>query len=391
MGTAGVSNGVLLWSISKMPSLRADKGNRWLARVVIDGKQIVCKYFPPGKKHGPEWRAAKEWEEEQRLLALQGIAILTDLEKLTAWGNNYLDHVKRTMSHKTFVEKQTVMRNFYGFCGKESIESLERITMAKVYAFLSQIKDERGSNVANKYRKNLLAAWTWGVDFVDNFPQTVSPFLKVKPFHVQKQDRYVPPEEDVIKVLQEATGQDLVFLLTLYFTGARRGEIFKLKWQDVDLVEGKIRLTDNKAGNGQERVRWLPLHPELIKALSWWEKNRPCQVDNVFMQTQCESQMGQPFTQRMHFMENLCKKAGVKSFGFHAIRHKSAAITFVQSGLNAAQTLLGHYRASTTDRYIKSAGLYANQGDIVNALGENGIGQIVGNLLKNNIPQDCDS
>ena len=48
-----------------MPTLRPDKGGRWLARVVLDGRQIACKMFPPGKKFGPQWRAAKKWEEEQ--------------------------------------------------------------------------------------------------------------------------------------------------------------------------------------------------------------------------------------------------------------------------------------------------------------------------------------
>ncbi|WP_154674791.1 hypothetical protein [Mailhella massiliensis] len=47
------------------------------------------------------------------------------------------------------------------------------------------------------------------------------PFLKVKPFPVKHGERYVPPESDVIKVFQQAEGQDLVMLLTLYFMGGR--------------------------------------------------------------------------------------------------------------------------------------------------------------------------
>lgn len=43
-----------------MPTLRPDKGGRWLARVVLGGKQIACKMFPPGRKFGPQWRAAKK-------------------------------------------------------------------------------------------------------------------------------------------------------------------------------------------------------------------------------------------------------------------------------------------------------------------------------------------
>ena len=37
----------------------------WMARIVVNGKQIASRMFPPGKKGGPEWRAAKEWEEKE--------------------------------------------------------------------------------------------------------------------------------------------------------------------------------------------------------------------------------------------------------------------------------------------------------------------------------------
>ena len=346
------------------------------------------KMFPAGKKHGPDWRAAKEWEEEQKRLAREGMTIPTALELLMAWGDSYLTHVQRTMSRQTYVEKKLVTKDFFAYCGKKGIHDLAEITSARAYEFLSRIKDERGANVANKYRKNLLAAWNWGSDFFEGFPQVAPPFLKVKPFPVKHGERYVPPESDVIKVFQQAEGQDLVMLLTLYFTGGRRSEIFRLTWSDVDLQKEKIRLTDNKSGNGMERVRWLRMHPELVKALKWWRDARPCKVDNVFMQLQNDTFLGQPFTQRIHFMERLCRKAHVKPFGFHAIRHKSAAITFVSSGLNAAQVLMGHYRATTTDRYTKSAGLYTDQSEILSALGGSGIGQVVENLLKTKIPQE---
>ena len=371
-----------------MPTLRPDKGNCWMARVIVNGRQIACKMFPAGKKHGPEWRAAKEWEEEQKRLAREGMTIPTALELLMAWGDSYLTHVQRTMSRQTYVEKKLVTKDFFAYCGKKGIHDIAEITSARAYEFLSRIKDERGENVANKYRKNLPAAWNWDSDFFEGFPQAAPPFLKVKPFPVKHGERYVPPESDVIKVFQQAEGQDLVMLLTLYFTGGRRSEIFRLTWNDVDLQKEKIRLTDNKSGNGMERVRWLRMHPELVKALKWWWDARPCKVDNVFMQLQNDTFLGQPFTQRIHFMERLCRKAHVKPFGFHAIRHKSAAITFVSSGLNAAQVLMGHYRATTTDRYTKSAGLYTDQSEILSALGGSGIGQVVEDLLKTKIPQE---
>jgi integrase len=132
------------------------------------------------------------------------------------------------------------------------------------------------------------------------------------------------------------------------------------------------------------------MHPELIKALAWWREARPCKtVENVFMQTQCDRWLGEPFRSKMRIMRLLCERAGVKPFGFHGIRHKSAAITFEASGLNSAQILMGHYRATTTDAYVKSAGLYTDQSAILAALGGSEIGQAVGSLLEKEFPQEA--
>ena len=60
----------------------------------------------------------------------------------------------------------------------------------------------------------------------------------------------------------------------------------------------------------------------------------------------------------------------------------------MSSGLNAAQVLMGHYRATTTDRYTKSAGLYTDQSEILAAPGDSGIGQVVEDPLKTKIPQE---
>ena len=56
--------------------------------------------------------------------------------------------------------------------------------------------------------------------------------------------------------------------------------------------------------------------------------------------------------------------------------------------MNAAQAIMGDYRATTTDRYTKSAGLYTDQSEILSALGGSGIGQVVEDLLKTKIPQE---
>ncbi|MFA7013640.1 MAG: site-specific integrase, partial [Desulfobacterales bacterium] len=59
------------------------------------------------------------------------------------------------------------------------------------------------------------------------------------------------PEQlsDLLKVLHEHQGTDAadMMLLALY-SGVRRGEMFRLKWNDVDVERGFIRLRDPKGG-----------------------------------------------------------------------------------------------------------------------------------------------
>jgi len=57
-------------------------------------------------------------------------------------------------------------------------------------------------------------------------------------------------------------------------------------------------------------------------------------------------------------MKRLCKKAGVKPFGFHAIRHLSATVQYRNGkNLNWLQAFLRHKNATTTEKYLKKLGL----------------------------------
>lgn len=109
------------------------------------------------------------------------------------------------------------------------------------------------------------------------------------------------------------------------------------------------------------------------------------------MQEHCDGTLGEPFQQRSKLMPRLCRKAGGKPFGFHALRHKAAAITFTAGGLAVAQTLMGHSRATTTDIYVRSAGLYGDRSVMMDALGESSIGIAVEQLLEMEMPRRPES
>ena len=62
-----------------------------------------------------------------------------------------------------------------------------------------------------------------------------------------------------------------------------------------------------------------------------------------------------PYDYRDKFLPTLCKKAGVKPFMYHALRHFGASkLDNLGVALTDIQELLGHERATTTDTYLRS-------------------------------------
>ena len=57
-------------------------------------------------------------------------------------------------------------------------------------------------------------------------------------------------------------------------------------------------------------------------------------------------------------MKKLCKKAKVKKFGFHSIRHLVATRLYHKGcSISEIQAILRHKSPSTTERYLKSLGV----------------------------------
>ncbi|MFO7861800.1 MAG: site-specific integrase [Desulfosalsimonas sp.] len=159
-------------------------------------------------------------------------------------------------------------------------------------------------------------------------------------------------------------------LSAFLYLGARRGEIFRLQWADIDLSDGRVRLSTRKRRDGTLEYDWLPMNTELKKQLRWWWENRSFKESPyVFVCDDpydfCREYYGKPFAKRSHFMRRLCEKAKVAPFGFHAIRHLIATRLYhMGKPLGAIQAILRHKSAATTERYLKSLGLEEARGHL---------------------------
>jgi integrase len=130
-----------------------------------------------------------------------------------------------------------------------------------------------------------------------------------------------------------------VMLLAMH-AGLRRGEIFGLRCEDVDMLSGKVKIShsyDGPTKNGKSRI--VPMSPELAKALS--------ATRNVLLRVPSEKVFEQ--FDPNPILRRLCAHARVPTLRFHDLRHTFASLALT-GGVNAKQVSvwLGHSSVTTT-------------------------------------------
>lgn len=144
--------------------------------------------------------------------------------------------------------------------------------------------------------------------------------------------------------------------LTLVLTGLRRHELQALRWADVDLLEGVLRVRDSKTEDG---IRSVAIPPRLADELREQWKRTAYRGDDerVF----CHPERGTVYRAEWFAvaLEAAQDAAGVegKLRPFHDLRH-SAITHDAASGASAIAVMAkaGHANMATTKRYLHLAG-----------------------------------
>lgn len=329
------------------------KGQKWIAQVRKESQRLE-KVFLTKKE-------AKDWETKMRRKPVEEWNEKTTTVCLNDWAQVYLDVAKVRFTTKTYKEKVSMFKRFFKVINP--VLPVSELKPANVLDYIIKQKEARSGYAANKDRKNLVAAWNWGMKYMNPTLAGPNPCLVDRMPEVRS-PRYVPSEEDFWKAYTIAEGQDKVMLMTFLHLAARRGEVFRIEWTtDVDFADSRVQLWTRKRKDRAYEHDWLPMTKELRKSLLWWWEHRPIKDKlNVFLCLDetafTREYYGQPFKCRIHFMRRLCDKAKVKPFGFHAIRHLTASTLFNQGyDVGVIQSILRHKSPSTTERYLKSIGM----------------------------------
>ena len=160
------------------------------------GKKYIGQTRRNGKKKEKVFNTRKEalaWEVEMRQKPDEDWFGKTDIICLGDWAKQYLDYAKAGFSEKTYFEKQIAFRMLFQSIDPSS--PVEFLTPALLLKHLQKQMEIRSGNAANKDRKNLVAAWNWGMTYLDPNLPAPNPCL-VKKMPERRTPRYVPPEED---------------------------------------------------------------------------------------------------------------------------------------------------------------------------------------------------
>jgi integrase len=344
-----------------MPYKRRER-KRWRGQIKWQGKLYRADFET--RREAAEWEVVKRKEQEAEI---PPTPIALDL---VSFFNDYLEHAEMRFVKRTFKEKKALCHRFLEMFGNMPAED---VTAEMVHRYLKVQAEKRSANSSNRDRKNFLAMWNWGRDIL-NFES--NPATRIKPLPHERGPQYTPPTEDVLRILAVATREERVFLNCYLQTAARRGEVFRWTWnEDINFDRREVRLGTRKTRDGSMSYEWLPMNEELYQELWWWWKNRPIKdTPYVFVSTSKKPgrHYGQPYRERRWFMESLCKRAGVKAFGFHALRRYCASLLADTHKISAKtiQRVLRHKNVTTTERYIKN--INRDLGTIMELLGKKG-------------------
>jgi integrase len=263
----------------------------------------------------------------------------------------WLDYIKEYKTAGHYHSCLTLARGWIKRWPKTSCTEITRKSV-KDYALL---RKKVSAYTGNKEIRYLKAAFNYGIRekwLSDN------PAKGIDLFPMEKRLRNIPPLEDINKVIACANQDTQDYLMTIGDTMARVGEVNRLTWDDVDLVRRHVVLYTRKKKGGHLTPRKVGMTDRLHEILARRFAERNPNYPWVFWHTYKNGtkEVG-PYKDRREIIKKLCDKAGVRPFGYHALRHAGASIMDnANVPIGAIQKILGHENRTTTEIYLHSIG-----------------------------------
>ena len=152
------------------------------------------------------------------------------------------------------------------------------------------------------------------------------------------------------------TGQRNHLLLKIFLdTGLRLSEATSLRWKDLDLMSGQLKVVEGKGS--KDRILWLP--EEDLELLQSWKQRQSEKAGKalkyVFTAMSAGGSLGNKLDNRyvQDMVKRYAKKAGIeKNVSPHTCRHTFATDLLRQTkNIRLVQKALSHNQLNTTMIY----------------------------------------
>lgn len=260
--------------------------------------------------------------------------------------------ISRTRDHKELLENYH--RHFAQHWGTTLACSIRR---ADVQHWINHLANTSGVYCANRCHDTIRAIFNWGIKseyFVGN-----NPAKGIDRFPMQSRDRFIQPGEEferVAKAISKLKDEVLrdFFWMCLY-TGARCGNVLKMKWSQINLETRLWRIPMTK--NGAPHV--VSLTDEAVAILrkrQAYESAQPTTIassatDWVFPSPRIP---GAHLNSPRKAWARVCRDAGVEDLRIHDLRRTLASYMAIQGASPAIiGKTLGHKSLSSTAIYSR--------------------------------------
>ena len=350
-------------------SIRKRKDGRWEGRYTAGhdpatGKTIYKNVL--GKTQTEVKEKLKRAIEDSAKLDMSKVGQYTVGQWMDVWFENYAKIKVRPSSHQTY--RGYIENHIKPNIGSIPLNKLTSLELQKFYKKL--LGNGRVERIESKKQPKGLSAKT-----VRNINQIISSALNLaieqkllltNPADacalpkLEHREMKTLPVEQLASFLREAkeSGVFEMYYIELA-TGLRRGELLGLKWSDIDLEHGSLRVQRQIARIDGEIVeaplktknayRTLPLSADAIDVLKT-QKKKCGNSQYVF-----PSPTGGPISPDsvLHMLHRVLKRAGLPKVRFHDLRHTFATLA-LQNGVDikTVSGMLGHFSAGfTLDTY----------------------------------------
>ena len=179
-----------------------------------------------------------------------------------------------------------------------------------------------------------------------------NPITPVRTSSKRLQDPDLLTDEEFRNLLRELDKRERVMVLLAGSTALRRGEMFGLRWEDVDFREQLVRVTHSifRSVEGNTKTaashKPVPVPPMVIEELKKWKAASDYKTAKDFLFPSIQKNGKQPLQPDMILKNHIrpaLKRLGIeKKVGWHTFRHGVADL-LRRSGVGVtAQELLRH-------------------------------------------------